>query len=374
MKKVIHVLLLVILFGCVDTDSNKPFSEFEETITEVGDSDSSSNDDSQSTQGVEVTLNVSLPESSVVSEEDLLVSSLLTVDASIVEGVSFVNVFEGDGFEISFAEDSSGNIVLINYFKPIINSGIDLNSTTTATSMIMLQPWVTDLSIEARGELIGALDSYPEFQSLIQAIESSLTSDGNPLGNTEVISSMNALFDKLLSDPNPTGKVDPYVYPQEPITLIGFDEGTLKLENTSSLGYGVKLNNGQRSLLEGVDKTLFTITGGVIYELATGSNVLKDSIIFNNITNDGSYLINANNGLADLETENIEARAYNAGRIALSLIGLATSGVIDASNKSCAIEVGNFLRQEGVTITNASSSEDLVQSILKPLRKQQTYQ
>ncbi len=363
MKKIYHFLFAVLLLGCIDNDTDKPYSEFEETVTPVEEPEIPEDQ----LDLVTVNVKVSLPEGSSLSEEDLLVSSLLTADIPVVGGESAVNVFEGGGYEMYFAEDSAGNIVLMNYFNPATNQGNDLNSTTTAIAMVMLQPWVTDLSAGAKDELIASLGSYPEYTSLIQEIDNAIISGGGTLLNDGVQEKLDELVGRLIALNLSTSKSSKAGNQVKDPLEINVEDGNVSITNKSAMAYGIRVNDQTPQLIDGADKDLlgFSNWSGIL-----DGNFGTPKTLSITLTSSPPYDIVCDSGspFAEGSATIPLAQYYNVGKIALDVLSLV-SPVFKISDSDCINAIGTSMISQNSQLLIVNNGNDLYLRILEVLSK-----
>ncbi|TXK00461.1 choice-of-anchor D domain-containing protein [Flagellimonas aequoris] len=364
-------LLLIITFSCSkdNKSSTEPDNPTQQNPDNTDGDNSGGNNDNIIPQGlIEVTLNVTLPESSAVSEEDLLVSSLFDDGQIVVNGESKIEVLEGNVYELSFAEDSSGNIVLLNYFDSSNTTNTELNANTTAVSLLMLQPWVADLTPIAKAELITLIKTMPEFAALENAIENSLKSDANLLQNTSVIGSLNVLVEKLFADLE-SKKESKYDEQIDPLSLSA-ENSTITVVNSSSMAYGVKINNGSTKTLDGVDKRLFTIASGLLYSAATGNEAVELPKVSESNLDDGFYEINAGNGLSFQGSSAGEAvKSRNVAKLTLNILGTISGiGELISEEDDCYQALGGYVINISGEVLSSASTSELVTGLIDVLR------
>ena len=366
-RRLIFIALIISLFYACRKDSAEEIEiDNRDTTENTQTNNEEPKDEGESTDPVEeglvrVEITTNLPDGAVFAEDDLVVSSLITEKEANVNGMAQVEVFEGDGYEVSFAEDSSGNFVLLNYFNPSKTSSINLNSTTTAISLVMLQAWTAELAPSAKSEVIDYIGKMPEFTSLVEAIDTSLKTNGIPIQNESVISTLNGLIGKLSESPNGDDKTMAYFDLKEPLSMSAV-ENTIKFENSSSLAYGIKLNGGESKYLAGIDKRIFTLVGGTIVSWLTGTdNIQLTSVSYPNLE-DGYYEVETGNGLIlpSLESSDVgeEARKHNIGKIAIGVFNTFSGNVFNFFTKDeCLKNIGNVMVNSNAKVLEFQSAQ-----------------
>ena len=369
----LFLIILMFSIGCNNEDASEPKSTPTSQVIpepEVEESREGDEPESPPTSGLStITFNVSLPDGAVFSEDDLLVSSLFTESSIVVEGKSNVEIFEGDGYELSFAEDGQGNILLLNYLDPSSNTAFELNASTTAQSMVLMQYWISELSPTVKKEIIELVSSMPEFIVFRDQIENSLLKSESPLNDPEVLSELILVLDKAFELNSESGKIL-WTNQKEPLKLTGLENGQIKIENTSSFAYGIRVNdNINPERLEGVDRSLLSIVNGEIRELIF-NDTFSVPIELNGVT-DGINSIEASNGFGNSPFEYGEITNYNYGKISVVLVNLLTSGLLSNAQPSCIQAIGSSVLSKGAetnnNIRNALNSNETLASILNIL-------
>lgn len=370
------LLLLFILAGCNKSDSVSEDS-FVNPIEQPNDNSENPIDgtdgDSIREGLINISLNISLPKNSIIDEGSLVVSSLFTESTSIDENVSNVDVFEGEAFEIAMAENSNGDLVLMNYFLPNA-SDIIMDSRTTAIALVMIQPWTSILSVDAKKDLILQFENLQEFETLVESIENSLINDGIPLRNDKVLSDLNILSQLIVGSEN-NDKNNNYIEDREPL-FFAATENSISTKNASSLAYGIKYGDDV-FVLEGVEKKVLIAVIGRIYDYFNNTESLQPTETKFTVVNDGFYEIDASNGavLPSLQktTAGDEVRIANIGKLALSLWASMTS-IFDLipvqTDSDCYFSIGNYIFKEvGDEMLKDFNERDLMNRILESMQK-----
>lgn len=340
----------IIFFLLVGCNKSEPVPE---TPTQQAPDDgtvnpTNGNDNDSTNEGlITVTLNISLPENAIIDESDLSVSSLFTENSMVDSGMSNIDVYEGEGFEIAMAETLNGDLVLLNYFIPN-TSQISMSARTTAIALVMIQSWTSILSIEAKEDLILQIQNLQEFQALVESIESSLVDDGTPLKNQRVLNDIKILSDLVVGSGN-KDKSKIYFSDKEPLFLAAA-ENSISLKNASSLAYGIKYGEDVFKL-DGVEKKVLTAVVGRIYDFFNNTESFQPTETKFTVVNNGYYEIDASNGavLPSLQKSNAgdEVRFFNIGKIGFSFIETLT-GAFDgpSSNSECLKNLGAYLEDK----------------------------
>ena len=303
----------------------------------------------------EITVNITLPKGSKINPNDLKVSTILTDNAPVINSSSKVSTFDNEAVEMVFAINSQDNMVLIGYFDPQNISDFTINSETTAIALVMMHPWTSNLSVNAKKEAINYIKSLPEFASLKNSVEQSIISGNlDPLSSTTII-------DKIVNIQNTHfNKYDIYKTPLQ----FNIDQSKLKIQNIqSSAAYSVGLYNSSNQLIEyklvkGLGKTR-----SILNDLFTNTFLFTPypATEFNTPANNGTYYLKAKSGLSfDTSKENLQAAYENSKTLLANVIGIFSTTLENLlKNKlgECSQSIGSFVYNG--TSTSLKISESL---------------
>ena len=318
-----------------------------------------------------IQVTVSLPNNSVPKKTDLLISSLFDEDVNLTGESSRIDVFESNGFEVIMVHDINDEVILLGYFNPSQKTSINIDTKSTATALVMLQPWTIDLSTNAITKAITKIEEMPEYIILVESINNSIITDGKPLDNEIVKSSLELLLLELFKGIDITGKnnttKNSIVETKKPLK-INANQGSLQITNSSSMAYSVKINNQNPVLAKGANKDLFLYTN--YEELLSNGSFGSPTTTSINITSSAPINVNCDSGLSGEETsQKDQALQYNIGKIAIGLIGVLSGGVFDgATSDECLNGVGKWAFDNTFDVykigLGPDKSNDLVKNLL----------
>lgn len=254
MKKIIFILSLSLLVSC-GKDKNDP------TVSHI------------TTKDLSVIVN--LPSNAPFDESDLTVSSLFSQNAEISDGQSVVEIFDENAIELVFATNSQGDIVLLNLVNPSLADEVELNATTTAQSLVLLHPWVMNLTVEARQEALSYVALMPDFEAyknkiIVEIINGKL----NPNTRDQIIESIITPIESEGNNDNRFGRLG--VSKEIPPLIMAAEDGKVKVTNKlSSLAYNLQLydeNNepvGEAKMVKNVNKEIFSLS--IFRNILTGN-------------------------------------------------------------------------------------------------------
>lgn len=338
MKKFITLFTLLLLFGCNKDDSSKNHEE--------------------STEFKSLSVNLTLPENSNISSEDLTVSSLFTEENQIVSGISTIETVNEDSMELTFATNSHGNIIMLSYFNPLNVETVEINTESTAVAMIMLHPWTFDLSANAKADAIEYIKNLSEFQDFKNTVGNSIA-DGQlePLHASEVLNKVTEIQTILF---NRTTK---YI---APLTFDLQNSNAKIINEASSASYSIGLYDENDVLLEhklakGLDKS-HQIYQDFISNDYTFS-VDNDQTVQFDIPYKGEWTLKAKSGLSfDNSLENLQAVYDNSSRLGFDILGLFST------NLKKILKVGDCPNSLGQKIYNGISGSSGMSSNIKEVK------
>ena len=355
MKKIVHVFIIIVLIlscdGRIESIDfpTEPVVEINEELTTIA-------------------VKVTLPSESVVTHDNLLLASLYS-DGAIISKNSSTNIefLNLDSYEIGMVYNNEEETVLMGYFNPTKNPETEINASTTAVAMVMMQPWTMDLSISAKVEAISKIISMPEYSLLENSIINSLKTDGKPLDNLNVKNNLNEILFKLFENIEISGKgVKDITQTKKPLELKA-QGNSVQITNTSSMSYGVKVNEQKSILIKGADKNIFIYTN---YEklFSDGSfGTPKTSSI--EISSNPPLNIICDSGLSGEDTtQKSEALQYNLGKISIGIISVLSGGFFKSlTNDACLGALGKWVFDSGFDVFKFTLGPDKSNDLTKTL-------
>ncbi len=299
-----------------------------------------------------LSINIELPNNSSILESDLTISSLFS-DNTISNGASEIESFEDNSMELTFATNQQGNIVMLSYFNPSNNETIQMNSETTAVSLIMMHPWTFDLSVNAKEEAIEFIKNLPEFEPFKSEIESSIINgELNPLNTQNVL-------EKVIDIQRITfNRTTEFIEPLE----FNIQNSTASVKNVlSSATYSIGLYDENDILVDykpakGLSKSHF-----LFQEFK--NNIFQESISDQqtatfSIPSDGNWTLKAKSGLSfDSSSENLQAAYYNTRTIVGNVLGIFSQKLKTlVENRKCLISIGERVYNDTSSSIDISSS------------------
>ncbi len=311
MKKIhLFILLALLIFNC-------------NNIEQFGDD----TEETLSTDIKKVNTTIKLPDGTSYSSDDLKVSTLFTDKADVTNGKADVDTFDTSSIELAFATNSQDELVLLSYFDPNEDNEVELTPKTTAIALVMMHPWTFDLTDDAKKQAMDAIETLPEFEPYLKAIENSITSGAvNPLFASEVISEISTLQANLFSRGPSVEK--------EPLVFEVLDNGDITVKNAkSSAHYSVaiydedKMNSFGHQLCKGDEKLHFDFSD-IIGQIFRQPQNREAPITLELPAADGDYILIAKSGLSfDDSVENEQAAFYNAKTLAANILGIISSNL-----------------------------------------------
>lgn len=293
----------------------------------------------EQTEEKEISVKIELPNNSKLNVNSLKVSTILTDEAIVSNSSSQVKIFDTSAMELTFATNEQDKIILLSYFDPM-DSAVKLNSETTAVSLIMMHPWTTDLSVEAKKEAINYIKSMPDFYNFKSTIESNIIAGNlDPLASEVVINKLiqlqNNIFNKFIKDKDPLS--------------FSVDNSKITLENKlGSISYGVGLYDSNDKLigtvqeLVGLEKLYYTLNQ---FKNNSATNNNLQTLKINTPTTDGNYHIVAKSGRSfDGSPESNNALMNNSFTLFNNTLGIISSGTAKIlKNKACYYSIGEYV-------------------------------
>ncbi|MDO6439416.1 hypothetical protein Q4534_18470 [Cyclobacterium sp. 1_MG-2023] len=333
MKRISFFLISVILFAACqnEEDPSDPEQQFIDT------------------KNVEVSL--ILPDNSTLNLSELTVSSLFTNKEDFINGIASVDLFDDNAIELVYATNAEENIVFMNLINPALTSEVILDSKTTAQSLVMLHPWVMNLSVEARKEAYDAIALMPEFTAYHDLILQGINSgEIDPLASNPVIEAIGNFQHTMLS------RVE---LSKNPLLLEAGEENVSLTNKLSSMAYTLQLydvNNepvGEEYLVEGVNKEIlsWSTIGGVV----TGNFDLfqPQQKVFSTPSENQVYTLKADSWAGD-------ASWRNGATISASIVGIVSTTLSTVmKNSSCAFSIGSFFYGNTSTVIQQMTNNEL---------------
>lgn len=333
MKRISFFLISVILFAACqnEEDPSDPEQQFIDT------------------KNVEVSL--ILPDNSTLNLSELTVSSLFTNKEDFINGIASVDLFDDNAIELVYATNAEGNIVFMNLINPALTSEVILDSKTTAQSLVMLHPWVMNLSVEARKEAYDAIALMPEFTAYHDLILQGINSgEIDPLASNPVIEAIGNFQHTILS------RVE---LSKNPLLLEAGEENVSLTNKLSSMAYTLQLydeNNkefGDPYLMDGVNKEI--LSWGTIGNFVTGNFDLfaPQKIKFQVPSEAQVYTLKADAWAGD-------AAWRNGANISSSIVGIVSTTLGKLmKNSECAISIGSFFYGHAGTVLQQMTRNEL---------------
>ncbi|MFV9549788.1 hypothetical protein [Algibacter sp. PT7-4] len=324
MKKLTLLFSLLIFFGCSNDDSkdSEPNLEFGTK---------------------EITVTIQLPENTSINPSDLTISTIFTENETVENETGSVEIFDNDAFELIYATNSSGNIVLMSYINPINGNEITLDSKSTAKTLAMFHPWTMHLSVQAKEEAFAQIEQLSEFNAYHNEVITNINSGSiDPLATEQILESLDDFQTSIFS------RVEQEILPLKMIA----ENNTIDLTNRkSSLDYEIELfgKNGQQ-IGESV------VIGGINKRLLSWSNVLNvidGSFDFFQPTNLNIAIPNENQEyLLKADAWSGFAAVNNSFELASNFIGIFSTSVATIfENAACAVQIGNLFVSKATTVS-----------------------
>jgi predicted regulator of Ras-like GTPase activity (Roadblock/LC7/MglB family) len=190
-KKLIIVILIFIVFSCGKDENEKiqvdDVTEIEEEIESF---------DELPIKAID--FDISLPTDSNINIEDLTISTLVDEVTSMSSGS--LNIFESDGFELVFIENSEGTILLYSLVKTSETNLVIINAESTALSLIMMHPWAMNFTPKAKQEMMSYVKGLDLFDTFVNEVEVGI--NGQDFGNLNIDFIVDAVVDNLKTGSN----------------------------------------------------------------------------------------------------------------------------------------------------------------------------
>jgi len=122
---------------------------------------------------------LTLPESSGISENQIKVFSSLSSTNVNSDGTYELSSLQNDKPQIILATNSNNNPILLGFALVGQNKTSQINVTTTAKALVLLNPAFIYTSNEQRLSILSALDNYPDFNKLVEDITTLVQFDVN---------------------------------------------------------------------------------------------------------------------------------------------------------------------------------------------------
>ncbi|MCU4176449.1 FISUMP domain-containing protein [Carboxylicivirga sp. N1Y90] len=175
-------------------------------------------------------------------------------------GIESDNSFKANATTINkqflFAENQEGEML---YASLIDDSDAVINANSTARTMVALMPWTAFVEPENLGILLDEISSFPEYQALVNQIQTSVESNTPPLDNNLVEDAFLTLADKIVNQTtasNELAEIAYYVpevdYLVEPTITYANGELIIKNDGTTTAAWGIEIINADGSLVDGL--------------------------------------------------------------------------------------------------------------------------
>lgn len=308
MKKIYLVLSTFLLLACIDTDSNKPYSEFEEIITEVEDN-----------SVIKLNGTISVPENSTINTDNLTVTTF-NEDSNVVGSKFSVNVSRDQHTNI-FVTNKNGTVTFMGYVYPSqTNYKIDASSTVLA--MLMNLPMTTMLSTEAKTNFIEDIKMHQNFSKLVNSMEALIINEKSPLSTDE-----EGFMIELLSFFESATQNKRSNEPQDPVQVNwaapGKDVNFVNPGKPYAVKIGVYKNDERvdELSLEGVNILATSIGDALTMILNLNNGNIDVEEVTYNMVDDGYYDFKIRNGWGKDDTEeNKRARFKNGAKITVAYV------------------------------------------------------
>lgn len=276
---------------------------------------------------------VILPNDSKLKAEDLTVSSLFSDDVINDNHKSEIELFNESSFELLFAKDKEGEILMLSYVNPISKEPLVITAETTAVALVMMHPWTFEMSAETKLEAVDKIRQTPGFEELRISVEEQIATGTLDVAKNE------ALFNLLNQfQTNLAAKEEVNV---EPLKFTLEDGKVTVLNYRSSASYGVGIYDGNDVFIEhklsaGLNKSRYLESG-----FSTGGETDNLKATFN-IPSDGQWTMKATSGLSfDGTLQNQQAAFYNTGQLTLGVIGIFSDRLKKLiKNADCILSLG----------------------------------
>jgi hypothetical protein len=332
MKKLSILFIILLSIGCSNDTNENPLPDTPSNLKEVN-------------------ISVSLPDGSSMNTSELTVSSIISDETLLTDGEGVVELIPSNTFELTYATNSNGNILLMGFLNPIQTNQFELSSTTTAISLAMLHPWIMHLSTQAKQEAYNEISLLPEFDLYHQTIVAAINSgEVDPLASQNMINAILEFQNVILRD---------VVIERTPLSMEAGNQMVKVQNKASSLAYSLQLYDtdyqpiGTENLLDGKSVEIFSF-----YDLA---NIFNGTFDFTNTptvqfpipSQDQTYIVRA-----DAWSGN--ARWKNGAQIVSSILGIVFPYVSElVEDSECAVALGSHFMSFANTIIQESINNEL---------------
>ncbi|MFK5971766.1 MAG: hypothetical protein QM485_00625 [Flavobacteriaceae bacterium] len=289
-------------------------------------------------------ITIELPENANYKADELVVSSLFTENSAIKNTFGVAQTFSGNAFELVYAVNTKGELLLMSFVNPSKSKEVVLNAESTAIAMVMLHPWTMHLSVKAKEEAVEHIIGLSDFNSFKARISNSIANNNIDFGPTNtILTSLNSLQSKLSQQ---------YIS-AKPVAPLSITYGEKKVSirnNRSSMVYGMRVydeeNNpiGKPIYTYGVNKSVFSFSNAI--NLIQGNFDIFQPTDYINIPieSKGKHTIKATSGSVLDGTEEGKGAAFrNSLELLSNIVGIFSSTLGQVfKNAQCGISIGSW--------------------------------
>jgi hypothetical protein len=319
-----YFFIFFILLSCSKNEAtNKIDKENANNEQEVVDETSGGNEDSfELFPSTQISVSLELPEESSSTINDLTIFTLLdSKEVSVQNGIN-IDIFQSTGYELVFAENKAGEIILMGFLNPSKITEISLGAESTALALPMLHPWALHFSEQIKTEIRQLLKESSGFQEYLVSVNRAIAAGDLGLVKTDAF--IKGFLEELT---NETGKEE-ITFNETPIN-IEIKNGSITVTNIDNINaYGVGLFSegdepfGGSKLVEGVNKELFSVNT-MVSLINGGSGTLEPQEVILAIPENGSFLLKLDTGIKFPNTlDDNSARILNYTRFFANAVGL----------------------------------------------------
>jgi len=156
-KFVVFFLLTIIVFSC--TNDKNPV-----------------NPPPTDTERKKISGKVALPPNTPISSQNLKIITPFSLSQISSDGTFSAEISQSDKPQIVFASTTQNNPVLLGYIMPN-STRINLNDTTTATTLALLSPWLIGSVGEQRIQFMKLFKQHNRFPELVELVKTSLQNE-----------------------------------------------------------------------------------------------------------------------------------------------------------------------------------------------------
>lgn len=294
-----------------------------------------SNDDELVADGnINVNVKIELPPDTSIFMSELEVFSVFDIDEIPENGVTDLEVYNGNSYELAMVNNSNGETLMMGYIDPSITEVQTINTETTAIALILLNPWAIGLTKEAKKEVTELLPTFSEFSALVKQVEQGVKNGS--IASVDISEIQGKLINSITSK-KPKSKISKEITPldvsvedEEIQVYHDFDETPVSY-SLSLFKEGKKIDE---KLLLGNLKSQLSVD-----MLRNGSTVTVNDakMVSFGFREDGVYKLEAKSGLS-FDPDHKLALQQNTLALFYETLGLITSASKEIfKNAACAI-------------------------------------